>query len=121
MAQTEKLFTVAGTATQNGVTKVRFANDMVSRVKILSKNGCSDINLIELPRAMTKLEALQYLVEVGYNQGPAGEAVAAKLSEKSVVARQNEVRVPATKSESKKVSVLSGVVSTSDESEQEAA
>ena len=47
---TEKLFTVAGTATQNGNTKVRFANDLVARIKILNKNNCTDINLVELPK-----------------------------------------------------------------------
>jgi len=62
---TNKLFTVAGTATQNGVTKARFANDMVARIKILNKSGCTNINLIELPKPMTKLEALQYLQEQG--------------------------------------------------------
>jgi hypothetical protein len=59
MAQAEKQFTVAGTATQNGITKARFANDMVARVKILTKNNCTNINLVELPRPMTKLEALR--------------------------------------------------------------
>jgi hypothetical protein len=40
MLNTEKLFTVAGTATNpDGTTKARFANDMVSRVKILTKNN----------------------------------------------------------------------------------
>ena len=37
---TEKTFTVAGTATLNGNTKVRFANDLVARIKILNKAGC---------------------------------------------------------------------------------
>ena len=57
----EKLYTVAGTATNRGITKVRFANDMVSRVKILAKAGCSQIDLVELPKPMTKLEALEWL------------------------------------------------------------
>jgi hypothetical protein len=35
---TEKKFAVAGVSTQNGKTKIRFANDAM-RVKILSKNG----------------------------------------------------------------------------------
>ena len=35
---TTKLYTVAGTSTFNGKTKVRFANDYVSRFKILTKN-----------------------------------------------------------------------------------
>mgnify|MGYP003625493806 CR=1 FL=1 len=42
----ESKFTVAGTAAQHGVTKVRFANDLVSRIKILVKNNCENINLI---------------------------------------------------------------------------
>ena len=46
----ESKFTVAGTAAQHGVTKVRFANDLVSRIKILVKNNCENINLIELPK-----------------------------------------------------------------------
>ena len=92
MANTEKLFTVAGTATNpNGTTKVRFANDLVARVKILAKNKCTDINLIELPRAMTKLEALSFLQEQG-RTGDAGFAVATKLAEKTKVAKRGEVK-----------------------------
>jgi hypothetical protein len=90
---TEKLFTVAGTATQNGVTKARFANDLVARIKILNKAGCTDINLVELPRPMTKLEALQHLQTIGITEGDAGYAVANKLAEKAKVAKAAEVRV----------------------------
>jgi hypothetical protein len=89
---TDKLFTVAGTATQNGVTKARFANDMVARVKILTKSGCTNINLIELPKPMTKLEALQYLQEQG-QAGDAGYAVASKLAEKVKEAKKGEIKV----------------------------
>jgi hypothetical protein len=88
----EKLFTVAGTATQHGVTKARFANDLVARIKILNKNGCTDINLIELPKPMTKLQALQYLQEQGIT-GDAGYAVAAKLAEKTKIAKKGEIKV----------------------------
>jgi len=90
---TEKLFTVAGTATQNGVTKARFANDMVARVKILTKSGCTNINLVELPRPMTKLEALQHLQTLGITEGDAGYAVANKLAEKTKVAKKAEIKV----------------------------
>ena len=93
MAQAEKMFTVAGTATQNGVTKARFANDMVARVKILTKSGCTNINLVELPRPMTKLEALQHLQTLGINEGDAGYAVANKLAEKTKVAKKAEIKV----------------------------
>jgi hypothetical protein len=90
---TEKLFTVAGTATQNGVTKARFANDLVARIKILNKAGCTDINLVELPNPMTKLQALQHLQTLGITDGDAGHAVAEKLAEKARVAKSAEVRV----------------------------
>ena len=93
MAQAEKMFTVAGTATQNGVTKARFANDMVARVKILTKSGCTNINLVELPRPMTKLEALQHLQTLGITEGDAGYAVANKLAEKTKVAKKAEIKV----------------------------
>lgn len=89
---TEKLFTVAGTATHNGITKARFANDLVARIKILNKAGCTDINLVELPHPMTKLEALQHLQTLGIT-GDAGYAVANKLAEKTKVAKAAEVRV----------------------------
>lgn len=89
----EKLFTVAGTATQNGVTKARFANDLVARIKILNKAGCTDINLVELPKPMSKLEALQYLQTLGTFEGDAAEAIGSKLSEKVKVAKRAEVRV----------------------------
>jgi hypothetical protein len=94
----EKLFTVAGTARNtDGTVKARFANDLVARIKILNKAGCTDVNLVELPHAMTKLEALQYLTEQGITEGDAGYAVANKLAEKSRVAKKGEVKVRAAK------------------------
>jgi hypothetical protein len=97
MSATEKLFTVAGTATHNGVTKARFANDLVARIKILNKAGATNINLVELPRAMTKLEALKYLSEQGITEGDAGYAVSAKLAEKTKIAKKGEVKVAGVK------------------------
>jgi hypothetical protein len=58
-------FTVAGVSTQHGITKVRFANDLTSRVKLLSKGGHSPLELIELPNAMSKADACQYLLNTG--------------------------------------------------------
>ena len=65
MSKSTGTYTVAGVSTQNGVTKVRFANDLASRVKLLSKGGHSPLELIELPKAMTKAEACQHLLTVG--------------------------------------------------------
>jgi hypothetical protein len=102
MSATEKTFTVAGTAKNaDGTVKARFANDLVARIKILNKSGCTDINLVELPRAMTKLECLQYLTEQGITEGDAGYAVANKLAEKSKLAKKGEVKVKATKAPAK--------------------
>jgi hypothetical protein len=93
----EKTFTVAGTATNpDGTAKARFANDLVARIKILNKTGCTDINLMELPRPMTKLEALQYITEQGVT-GDASFAVANKLAEKTKLAKKGEVSVKASK------------------------
>lgn len=87
-----KLYTVAGTAEQHGMTKVRFANDFVSRIKILDKNGCTNIQLFELPEPMTKLDALRWLKEQDLS-GDAGYAVDAKLAEKMREARKGEVKM----------------------------
>lgn len=56
----DKLFTVAGCSTKKGVTKLRFANDLVARTKILDKDGHTDIKLFEMPKAMSKAEIVEY-------------------------------------------------------------
>jgi hypothetical protein len=109
MSATEKLFTVAGTATHNGVTKARFANDLVARIKILNKAGATNINLVELPRAMTKLEALKYLSEQGITEGDAGYAVSAKLAEKTKIAKKGEVKVAGVKASKAKAPAKTAV------------
>lgn len=55
------MFKVTGVSTLDGITKVRFANDFVSRVKMLIKAGHDDIELMELPEAMLKADAVTYL------------------------------------------------------------
>jgi hypothetical protein len=72
---TDKLFTVAGTSKVNGGTKVRFANDM-TRVKVLVKGNHEDIDLIELPRAMTKAEVVSYLMSIDFSDGNVEKAEA---------------------------------------------
>jgi hypothetical protein len=60
---TTKLFTVAGISTLNGVTKVRFANDIM-RIKVLAKSGHEDIRLVDLEGEYTKLAAAELLLSV---------------------------------------------------------
>ena len=56
----DKVFTVTGVSDSDSGYKVRFANDLVSRIKILSKTG-HDTNLIETPTPMTKGECVAHL------------------------------------------------------------
>ena len=61
---TEQLFKYAGySVTEHGTTKARFGNDMVSRIKKLTAKSNTDTMFIELPEAMTKKEASQFLLE----------------------------------------------------------
>jgi hypothetical protein len=59
---TTKTYSVAGTSTNKGITKIRFANDFVSRLKILYKNGHENVELIELGGEFTKAEICQVLM-----------------------------------------------------------
>ena len=61
-------YTFAGTSRLNGTVKVRFAND-AARVKVLAKNGHTDIDLIELKHPMTKEEIVAYLREIDFARG----------------------------------------------------
>lgn len=69
---TDKLYTVAGVSTLNGETKARFAND-VMRIKVLAKNGHTDIQLVELPNEMTKIEASKFLATLPEFQDAASQ------------------------------------------------
>lgn len=95
----EKTFTVVGVATNpNGTVKARWANDLVSRIKILDKAGCTDIQLIELPSAMTKLEATQYFLDNTPDLSAAQrEVLEGKVVEKSKTAKRREVKATLTK------------------------
>ena len=57
---TDKTYTVAGTSKHNGAFKVRFANDIM-RTKNLTKSGHTDIVLVDLPKAMLKRDAVEYI------------------------------------------------------------
>jgi hypothetical protein len=93
---TEKKFAVAGVSTLDGKTKVRFANDTM-RIKILGKNGHTDVNLVDLPREMTKAEIAQHMVEVGFGKGNAAiEAAIAYVAKKNPAAKQVKATVAKT-------------------------
>lgn len=60
---TVKTYSVAGTSTLNGITKIRFANDYVTRFKALVKHNHTDIELIELGDEFSKAEICQILMQ----------------------------------------------------------
>jgi hypothetical protein len=64
----EKSYTVAGISRLNGVYKVRVANS-VGRSKVLTAAGHTDVDLVELPYAMTKKAAVDYLLFIDFDLG----------------------------------------------------
>lgn len=58
-------FAIAGVSRLNGSMKFRVANDM-TRVKVLAKNGHTDIDLIELKEPLTKEAAVAFLLSIDF-------------------------------------------------------
>jgi len=102
-----KTFTYAGVSTLKGVTKVRFANDAL-RVKVLAKNGHTDIDMIDLPEPMTKDQVIDHLVSIDFatqhgvtNAETAAaiqEALDARLPKVKPVKAPKAVKAPKVKS-----------------------
>jgi hypothetical protein len=99
---TEKTFSVAGVSTLSGKTKIRFANDSM-RIKILAKNGHTDVELVDLPREMTKGEIAQYLYETDFAKGQV-----AVIDAVSDLAKKNKVKL--AKSETVQTAVKADAV-----------
>lgn len=96
---TDKTFTVVGTSTVDGKTKVRFAND-VMRIKILAKNGHANINLIELPQALNKVDAVRYMQAQHYGDGDLDiQAAMAHILKKYKASESTEVQAEAVDAE----------------------
>jgi hypothetical protein len=93
---TDKKFAVAGVSTLEGKTKLRFANDTM-RIKILAKNGHTNVELVELPVEMTKGEAVQHLKSIEFGNGDAAIQGAIAYAEKKNPAPQAAVKAPVAK------------------------
>jgi len=66
MSKDTKTFTNAGTSTHRGENTFRFANGPAkARAAILKRGNHIDINLIELPSPMTKVQAIEFLKTKG--------------------------------------------------------
>jgi len=59
---TTNLFIAAGiTDSYKGVAKVRFTNDVVTRIKRVAKDSSVRADYVDLPEAMDKISALKFL------------------------------------------------------------
>ena len=86
-----KTFAFAGTCVVDSVTVYKFAND-ANRAAVLAKLGATDVNIIALPQAMNKDDAVAYLASQGITAGwrraaaiatTAKKATAKKLTQKA--------------------------------------
>lgn len=91
---TSKTFKVAGITTHGDSTKVRFTDDLIRRVKQFSKGGATRADFVELPSAMTKVEAIKYLQAHEKFQSPSDQSILADvLSDRQKVSTKGEVKV----------------------------
>ncbi len=106
---TDKLYTVAGVSKLDGEYKVRFANDVL-RIKVLAKHGHEDITLVELPEAMTKVEAAKFIKTVDeFSSVSAQAAIADYLDRKD----EKPAKVAAPKAKAPKAKATAKVADTS--------
>lgn len=98
---TNQTFTVAGVSKHKGEFKVRFANDLM-RTKNLTKSGHTDITLVELPKAMLKLDAVKYIGTLDeFNNVGAKAAIMDYLDRKDEAPKAKPVVGPAAKKATK--------------------
>lgn len=92
---TNKLFTVVGVSTYHGLTKARWANDLVARIKIFNKEGHTNVDLVELPQPMDKLDAVKYYFDLkkGHLSPDAEFAVQTAIEDRVAEAKKAEVKV----------------------------
>ena len=98
---TDKTFSVVGVSTLNGETKVRFANDVL-RIKVLAKNGHTNINLIELAEPMLKLDAAKFIKPLPeFAEGDAQFAIDEFIEKNSPKPVKEKVEKPAVEKQPK--------------------
>ena len=102
---TDKTFTVAGTSKFKDGYKVRFANDLM-RTKNLTKSGHTDIVLVELPKAMTKLDAIKHIATLDeFNTAGSKAAIMDYLDRKDSAPKAKAPAVKAPKAVKAKAAV----------------
>lgn len=94
----KNVYKIAGVSTLNENVKLRFAKDLVQRLSQLGYHGHTDIQLIELPEAMSKLDAALHLQAHEAFQGKAAQdaiaAFVAKNTPKAPAQRGRPMKLP---------------------------
>ena len=81
--QAVKMFVVAGTTVFNGTKTYRFSNGALNlRENMLRHKGHTDIKLVELPKPMTHVQAIAWLLQ--NVKGTKGAVIATRAADKSV-------------------------------------
>ena len=87
------MYTVVGLSRQNGTLKLRFANDFVTRIKVLGRNGHKDIQLLEIKdkegniTPMSKDNAVAWLsTQEGFFAGVEAQSVFSDYQSRNVKA-----------------------------------
>ena len=93
---TDKLYSVAGVSKLNGAYKVRFANDLVGRIKALTKSH-EDVQLFETPKEMSKAECVDFLKAHELYANPAYREAIDAADEKYNGAKTVKVKATKTK------------------------
>jgi len=94
----KQTFKVAGITTHNGNSKVRFTDDLTRRVKQFSKGGATRIDLLELPKEMTKVEALQHIATLEQFKSAEDQAlISDAIADRTKEASKGAVKVKGTK------------------------
>ena len=93
---TTSLFTVVGITVHNGNAKVRFTDDMARRVKQFTKGGATRCDFVTLPDAMSKIDALKYMLTLSEFASAEDQAtINDTLADREKEARKGEVKVQA--------------------------
>lgn len=98
----DKTFTVVGVSFYKGQYKVRFANDM-SRVKVLTRGGHTDVRLFDLDAEMTQVEAVDVAAKLDMFQDQAAQDAFKEFNDATdlKVAKATTVKEPKTPKEPK--------------------
>lgn len=94
----DKTFKVVGITVHNGNAKVRFTEDMTRRVKQFIKGGATRTDFVELPKPMTKLEALSFMLTLEQFASAEDQAtINDTIADRQRDAKRGTVKVKATK------------------------